>query len=91
MDEDYVSRRNCLIEILSGYDTLKPNGQSVEGVNVVDAIRRYESRYFSRKTVPAGRPSWRIFCNPDSYRDRRKIKLSWLQHLSGAEVTNLAD
>ena len=65
---------------------LKYNGPAVEGVNVGGAVRRYESRYFSRKTVPAGKPPWRNFC-----KSRRKIKLSRLQDLSRAEVTDLAD
>ncbi len=30
---------------------LVANGPAVEGVNVGGAVRRYESRYFSRKTV----------------------------------------
>jgi len=47
------------------------DGPAVEGVNVGGAVRRYESRYFSRKTVPAGKPPWRNFC-----KSRRKIKLS---------------
>ena len=41
---------------------LKHNGPAVEGVNVGGAVRRYESRYFSRKTVSAGKPPWRNFC-----------------------------
>jgi len=36
--------------------------------------------------VPEGKPPWRNFC-----KSRRKIKLSRLQDLSRAEVTNLAD
>ncbi len=50
---------------------LAANGPAVEGVNVGGAVRRYESRYFSRKVVPAGKPPWRNFC-----KSRRKIKLS---------------
>ena len=42
--------------------TLKYNGPAVEGVNVGGAVRRYESRYFSQKIVPAGKPPWRNFC-----------------------------
>jgi len=38
------------------------NGPAVEGVNVGGAVSRYESRYFSRKVVPAGKPPWRNFC-----------------------------
>ena len=62
------------------------NGPAVEGVNVGGAVRRFESWYFSQKIVPAGKPPWRNFC-----KSRRKIKLSRLQDLSRAEVTNLAD
>ena len=65
---------------------LTHNGPAVEGVNVGGAVRRKESRYSSRKTVPAGKPPWRNFC-----KSRRKIKLSRLQDLSRAEVTDLAD
>ena len=65
---------------------MTPNGPAVEGVNVGGAVRRYGSRYFSRKIVPAGKPPWRNFC-----KSRRKIKLSRLQDLSRAEVTNLVD
>ena len=60
------------------------NDPAVEGVNVGGAVRRYESPYFSRKTIPAGKPAWRNFC-----KSRRKIKLSRLQDLSRAEVTDL--
>jgi len=59
------------------------NGPAVEGVNVGGAVRRYESWYFSQKIVPAGKPPWRNFC-----KSRRTIKLSRLQDLSRAEVTD---
>ena len=62
------------------------NGPAVEGVNVGGAVRRYESRYFSQKIVPAGKPPWRNFC-----KSRRQTNLSRLQDLSRAEVTDLAD
>ena len=65
---------------------LTANGPAVEGVNVGGAVRRYESWYFSQKIVPAGKPPWRNFC-----KSRRKTKLSRLQDLSRAEVTDLAD
>ena len=71
---------------LSGFENLTYNGPAVEGVNVGGAVRRYESRYFSRKIVPVGKPPWRNFC-----KSRRKMNLSRLQDLSRAEVTNLAD
>ena len=70
----------------SKYLQMNANGPAVEGVNVGGAVRRYESRYFSQKTVPAGKPPWRNFC-----KSRRKIKLSWMQDLSRAEVTDLID
>jgi hypothetical protein len=54
-----------------GESMLAYNGPAVEGVNVGGAVRRYESRYFSQKIVPAGKPPWRNFC-----KSRRKIKLS---------------
>ena len=60
---------------------MKPNGTAVEGVNVGGAVRRYESRYFSQKIVPAGKPPWRNFC-----KSRRKTNLSRLLDLSRAEV-----
>jgi hypothetical protein len=70
---------------------MTPNGPAVEGVNVGGAVRRYDpdsyrDRFFSRKIVPAGKPPWRNFC-----KSRRTIKLSRLQDLSRAEVTDLAD
>lgn len=34
---------------------MEENGPAVEGVNVGGAVRRYESRYFNRKIVPAGK------------------------------------
>jgi hypothetical protein len=43
---------------------MNANGPAVEGVNVGGAVRRYESRYFSQKIVPAGKPPWRNFCRP---------------------------
>ena len=66
---------------------MKPNGPAVEGVNVGGVSPSgYLSRCFSQRVVPAGKPPWRNFC-----KSRRKIKLSRLQYLSGAEVTDLAD
>ena len=67
--------------------SLTANGPAVEGVNV-GGVRPsgYLSRCFSQRVVPAGKPPWRNFC-----KSRRKIKLSRLQDLSRAEVTDLAD
>ena len=39
------------------------NGPAVEGVNVGGAVRRYESRFFSRKVVPAASHHGAIFAN----------------------------
>jgi hypothetical protein len=66
---------------------IKANGPAVEGVNVGGVSPSgYESRYFSHKIVPAGKPPWRNFC-----KSRRKIMLSRWQDLSRAEVMDLAD
>jgi hypothetical protein len=62
------------------------NGPLVWAVSVGGAVRRYESRNFSRKTVQAGKPPWRNFC-----KSRRKIICPDITDLSRAEVTNLAD
>ena len=80
----YQQKRKVIRRLVPIYR--ESDGPVVEGVNVGGAVRRYESRYFSRKIVPAGKPPWRNFC-----KSRRKIKLSRLQDLSRAEVTNLAD
>jgi hypothetical protein len=40
------------------------NGPAVEGVNVGGAVRRYESRYFSRKVVPVQGGYGAIFASP---------------------------
>ena len=63
------------------------NGPAVEGVNVGGvSTSGYLSRYFSHKVVPADKPPWRNFC-----KSWRTIKLSRLQVLSRAEVTDLTD
>ena len=82
----YLLPLGCAICLYPRARSLNANGPAVEGVNVGGAVRRYESRYFSQKIVPAGKPPWRNFC-----KSRRKIKLSRLQDLSRAEVTDLAD
>jgi hypothetical protein len=42
----------------------KHNGPAVEGVNVGGVVRRYESRYFSQKIVPAASHNDAIFASP---------------------------
>jgi len=43
---------------------LTANGPAVEGVNVGGAVRRFESRFFSPKVVPAASHHGAIFANP---------------------------
>jgi hypothetical protein len=71
------------------YRRIIVNGPAVEGVNVGGVSPSgYLSRCFSSASwrILADKPPWRNFC-----KSRRKIKLSRLQYLSRAEVTNLAD
>ena len=83
MDNSLILRRICP----DARSPLKHNGPAVEGVNVGGVSPSgYVSRCFSQRVVPADKPPWRNFC-----KSRRKIKLSRLQDLSRAEVTNLAE
>jgi len=43
---------------------MNANGPAVEGVNVGGAVRRFESRFFSHKVVPAASHHGAVFANP---------------------------
>ena len=53
--------------------------------------KRFSREGGCRKAVPAFKTPWRNFCNPDSYRDRRKINLSRLRKLSRAGFSKLVN
>jgi len=49
--------------IICSVSRINGNGPAVEGVNVGGAVRRYESRYFSQKIVPAASHHGAVFAN----------------------------